>query len=54
MLAPMGQSDIQRGGGGFGICEEQLIEITHSKEQQRVRVIRLGGEPLSHDRSCSG
>jgi hypothetical protein len=54
MLAPMGQSDIQRGGGGLGIREKQLIKIAHSKEQQRVWVIRLGGEPLSHDRSCSG
>ena len=48
MLSPMGQSDIQRGGSGFGIREKQLIEITHSKEQQRVRVIGLGGEPLRH------
>jgi hypothetical protein len=48
VLAPVGQNDVERGGGGLGVGEEQFVEIAHAEEQQRVRMLRLDGEPLRH------
>ena len=48
VLAALGQRDIERGGGGFGVSEEQLVEVAHAKEHQGVRMRLLGGEPLRH------
>ena len=42
VLAALGQRDVQRGGGGFGVGEEQLVEVAHAEEQQRVGMFRLG------------
>ena len=32
MLAALGQRDVERGGGGLGVGEEQLVEIAHAEE----------------------
>ena len=48
MLAAVGQNDVERGGGGFGVGEKQFVEIAHAEEQQRIGVLGLGGEPLRH------
>ena len=48
VLAALGQRDVERGGGGLGVGEEQLVEIAHAEEHQRVRMRLLGGEPLRH------
>ena len=50
MLPTKGQRDIKRGGSGFGIGEEQLIEIAHAEKHQRIRMRGLGDEPLRHGR----
>ena len=50
LLAPAGQRDVERFGGDHGIVEEQLVEIAHSVEQQRVRVLRLERAILAHHR----
>jgi hypothetical protein len=39
MLAALGQRDAQRLAGENRIVEEQLVEIAHPVEQQRVRMI---------------
>ena len=50
MLAALGQGDVERGARGFGIREEQLVEIAHAIEQERVRVVGLDGVVLGHHR----
>ncbi len=54
VLTPLGQRDVQRSSRGFGIREEQLVEIPHAKEHQRIGVRCLGGEPLRHGRRGAG
>ena len=54
MRPARGQRDIQRRRGSFGVGEEQLIEIAHAEEDQRIRVLRLGGKPLRHRRGRAG
>ena len=46
MLPALGQRDVQRRCRGLRISEEQLVEIAHAQEQQRVGVLRLQAEPL--------
>ena len=48
VLAAAGQRDVEGGGGGFGVGEEELVEVAHAEEQQRVGLVRLDGEPLRH------
>ena len=48
MLAALGQRDVECGGGGLGVVEEQFVEIAHAKEHQRVGMRGLRGEPLRH------
>ena len=50
VLSAMGQRDVQGGGGSFRVSEEQLVEVAHAEEHQRVGMFRLGGEPLRHRR----
>ena len=53
VLAALGQRDVERLGGGGGIVEEQLVEIAHAIEQQRVGVPCLDLEILCHHwRDC--
>jgi hypothetical protein len=46
VLAAEGKGQAERLGRGPGVGEEQLEEVAHPEEEQRVRVLRLGGEPL--------
>ena len=48
VLAAAGEGDVEGGGGGFGVLEEQLVEVPHSEEEQGVGVFGLEGEPLRH------
>ena len=48
MLAPLGQCDVERGCGGLGILEEQLVEIAHPIEQERHGISRLDLQKLRH------
>ena len=52
MLAAVRQGDIESGGRGFGVGKEQLIEIAHPEEQQRVGLFGLGRKPLRHRWRC--
>jgi hypothetical protein len=53
MLAAGGERDIEGGGDGFRIGEEEFVEIAHAEEEQRIRVVGLEGEPLCHGRRCA-
>ena len=48
MLTARGQRDIERRRGRLRIREEQLVEIAHAEEQQRVLMVCLDGKPLRH------
>ena len=50
VLAAPGQRDVERGGGRLGVGEEQLVEVAHAQEQQRVGIGVLQLEPLRHGR----
>ena len=50
MLAALGQHDAERPAGLLGVVEEQLVEIAHAVEQQRIRVRRLDLDELLHHR----
>jgi hypothetical protein len=52
-LTAAGQGDIKQSGGEAGVIVEQLIKITHSVEQQCVRVLRLDAQVLLHHRGVS-
>ncbi len=46
MLAALGQRDVECGGRRLGVVEEEFVEIAHAKEDQRLGVRGLRGEPL--------
>ena len=46
----MGQGDVQQPRRLARVVVEQLVEIPHAEEHERVRVVRLGGEVLAHQR----
>ena len=48
MLPAPGQHDVERRSGRLRIGEEQLVEIAHAQEQQRIRMGLLQPEPLRH------
>jgi len=52
--AALGQGDIQQARRLAGVVVEQLVKIAHAEEQQDVRVLRLGGEELLHQRGMFG
>ena len=53
VLAAFGQHDAERPARLLGIVEEQLVEIAHAIEQQRIRVRRLDlDELLDHRRGA--
>ena len=54
VLAATGQRDVEGGGGGFGVGEEELVEVAHAEKEQRVGVVRLDGEPLRHHGGGAG
>ena len=45
-----GEGDLQLAGGGFGVVVKELVEVAHAEEEQGVRMLRLGGEILPHER----
>ena len=54
VVAAEGQGDAERGGGLLGVLEEQLVEVAHAEEDQRVGLARLGLEELRHHRRGAG
>ena len=52
--AALGQRDVEAGRGGLGIVEEQLEEIAHPVEQQRVARLGLEAMILRHHRRLLG
>ena len=50
MLAARRQRDAERPAGGFGVIEEQLVEIAHAVEDEHIRVICLDTQVLLHHR----
>jgi malate dehydrogenase (oxaloacetate-decarboxylating)(NADP+) len=50
MLAALGQRDAERAAGDFRVLEEQLVEIAHAVEQQRIGIGRLDLDELLHGR----
>ena len=52
--AALRQRDVEQARGLARVVVEQLVEIAHAKEQQRVRILRLGGEVLAHQRRVLG
>jgi hypothetical protein len=55
--AALGQGDVEQARRPARIVVEELVEIAHPEEQQDVRVLRLGGEVLAHERRvlrCTG
>ncbi len=49
-VAALGQRDVEAGGGGLGIVEEQFEEIAHPIEQQGVTGLGLEAVILLHHR----
>ena len=47
-LPACGQRDVQEARGLLGILEEQLVEIAHAIEQQRLRMLSFQPEVLNH------
>ena len=48
MLAALRQRDVEGGGGGDRVVEEELVEIAHAVEEQRAGVARLDRQILRH------
>lgn len=49
-LAALRQRDVEQPRRLAGVVVEQLVEVAHAEEQQQVRMLRLGGEELLHQR----
>jgi hypothetical protein len=47
-LAALRERDVEQARGLLGVTEEQLVEIAHAVENQRVRIPGLDGEVLLH------
>ena len=45
-----GEGDLELAGGGFGVVEEELVEVAEAKEEQGVGVLAFGGQVLTHER----
>ncbi len=52
-LVATGERKVEHTRGGFGIVMEQLIEVTHAKEQERIGTRRFGIQILLHHRADS-
>ena len=51
LFVASGEGDLQLAGGGFGVVEEELVEVAEAKEEQGVGVLAFGGQVLAHERS---
>ena len=47
-FTPAGQGDVEQARCPFGVAVEQLVEIAHAIEHQRVRVLGLDAQVLLH------
>jgi hypothetical protein len=48
-----GEGELELGGGGFGVVEEELVEVAEAEEEQGVGVLAFGGQVLAHERGLS-
>ncbi|MNL76611.1 hypothetical protein D3C87_2026030 [compost metagenome] len=53
-LAALGQRDVQEASGLFRVGIEQLVEVAHAVEDERVRVRSLQREVLLHHGGVRG
>jgi len=49
-LAARGERDVEQAVRLAGVVEEQLVEVAHPVEHQRVRMVRLDAQVLLHHR----
>ncbi len=52
--AALSQRDVEQTRGFARVVVEQLVEIAHAEEHQGVRIVRLRGEVLAHQRGVLG
>ncbi len=50
VLGARGEGDLERSRGDHGVVEEQLVEVAHAEEHERVRVLGLHPVVLLHRR----
>ena len=50
VLRARGEGDLERARGDHGVVEEQLVEVAHAEEHERVRVLGLHPVVLLHRR----
>ncbi|HTD33175.1 MAG TPA: dynamin family protein, partial [Candidatus Elarobacter sp.] len=53
-LAARGEGDVQQGRSTPRVLEEELVEIAHAVEEQRVRILALDAQVLLHHRGMGG
>ena len=46
-----GEGELELAGSGFGVVEEELVEVAEAKEEQGVGMLAFGGQVLAHERS---
>ena len=56
MFSPRRQCDVEDAGCLYGIFEEELVEIAHAEEQERIGMLCLDRQILRHERRrlCGG
>ena len=45
-----GKSDLELAGSGFGVVEEELVEVAEAKKEQCVGILAFSGQVLTHER----
>jgi hypothetical protein len=53
-LVARGQRDVEQRRGELGVAQEHLVEVAHTVEDDRIRVLRLDREVLAHHRRVEG
>ena len=53
-LAARGQRDVEQPVRAPRVVEEQLVEVAHPVEHERVRMLRLDAKVLLHHRGVGG
>jgi len=51
LFVARGEGELQFARGGFGVVEEELVEVAEAEEEQGVGVLAFGRQVLTHERS---